>query len=41
MDAPIGRSPADRKKMAVNYKNGRNAVTHYRVLQKVWKIYPY
>lgn len=32
VDAPIGRSPADRKKMAVEYKNGKHAVTHYRVL---------
>lgn len=34
VDAPIGRHPTDRKKMAVNYKNGKNAVTHYRVLQR-------
>lgn len=34
VDAPIGRHPADRKKMAVNYKNGREAVTHYRVLKR-------
>ena len=33
IDKPIGRSDADRKKMAVNAKNGRNAVTHYKVLQ--------
>lgn len=32
VDAPIGRSPVDRKKMAVEYKNGKHAVTHYRVL---------
>lgn len=32
IDAPIGRSPADRKKMAVVEKNGKRAVTHYRVL---------
>lgn len=32
VDAPIGRSPADRKKMAVEYKNGKKAVTHYRVI---------
>lgn len=32
IDAPIGRHPIDRKKMAINYKNGRNAVTHYQVL---------
>lgn len=31
VDAPIGRSTADRKKMAVTEKNSRNAVTHYCV----------
>ncbi len=35
IDAPIGRNPQDRKKMAVNYKNGRNAVTHYKVLERI------
>ena len=34
IDKPIGRSDADRKKMAVNAKNGRNAVTHYKVLKR-------
>ena len=29
IDLPIGRSPSDRKKMAVVYKNSRNAVTHW------------
>ena len=33
IDMPIGRSPSDRKKMAV-VKNGRNAVTHLRVLKR-------
>ena len=33
MDAPIGRHPNDRKKMAVNEKHGKRAVTHYRVLE--------
>ena len=32
VDAPIGRHPVDRKKMAVDWKNGRRAVTHYTVL---------
>lgn len=32
IDAPIGRSPADRKKMCVTQKNARNAVTHVEVL---------
>ena len=34
IDKPIGRSDVDRKKMAVNAKNGRNAVTHYKVLKR-------
>lgn len=34
IDAPIGRHPVDRKKMAVNYKNGKEAVTHYKVLER-------
>lgn len=35
IDAPIGRHPTQRKKMSVNYKNGKNAVTHYRVLKRL------
>jgi len=34
IDKPIGRHPQERKKMAVNEKNGKSAVTHYRVLQR-------
>ena len=34
IDAPIGRHPIDRKKMAINEKNGKNAVTHYKVLER-------
>lgn len=34
MDAPIGRHPVDRKKMAVTLKNSRNAVTHYAVIER-------
>ena len=37
VDAPIGRHPVDRKKMSINYKNGKEAVTHYRVLQRFSK----
>lgn len=33
IDAPIGRHPTDRKKMAI-VPNGKPAVTHYRVLQR-------
>ena len=32
VDAPIGRHPVDRKKMAIDRKNGRPAVTHWSVL---------
>ena len=38
VDAPIGRHPADRKRMAVNERNGKRAVTHYRVLQRFEKF---
>lgn len=41
VDAPIGRSPKDRKKMAVNTKNGRRAVTHYHVLERFGGKYTY
>ena len=34
VDAPIGRDERDRKRMAVNQKNGKPAVTHYRVLER-------
>lgn len=34
VNAPIGRHPIDRKKMAINLKNGKNAITHYRVLER-------
>jgi len=34
IDAPIGRHPVERKKMAVNTKNGRRAVTRFKVLER-------
>lgn len=34
INAPIGRHPQDRKKMSINHKNGREAVTHYQVLER-------
>lgn len=37
VDKPIGRNPQDRKKMAITEKNGRRAVTHYRVLERLGK----
>ncbi|SER53110.1 RluA family pseudouridine synthase [Lachnobacterium bovis] len=34
IEGPIGRNPNDRKKMAINYKNGKPAITHYHVLER-------
>ena len=34
VDAPIGRHPADRKKMCVAKQGGRNAVTHWEVIAR-------
>lgn len=34
VDAPIGRNPNNRLKMAINHQNGKQAVTHYRVLEQ-------
>lgn len=34
IDKPIGRHPMERKKMAVNERNGKHAVTHYKVLKR-------
>ena len=34
VDAPIGRHPTERKKMASGVKNGKRAVTHYGVLER-------
>lgn len=34
VDAPLARHPVDRKKMAVDRVNGKNAVTHWRVLER-------
>ncbi len=32
VNAPVGRDPRDRKKMTVNSKNGKSAVTHFKVI---------
>ena len=40
VDAPIGRDEKDRKKMSVNPKNGKEAITHYHVLER-FKDYTY
>ncbi len=34
IDAPIGRHPTDRKKMTITTVHARDAVTHYRVLER-------
>ena len=34
VDAPIGRCPSDRKKMAVVDRGGRSAVTHWEVVER-------
>ena len=34
VEGPIGRHPIDRKKMSINERNGKPAVTHYRVLER-------
>ena len=34
IDAPIGRDPKDRQKMCVTSKNSKNAVTHFKVVER-------
>ena len=34
IDAPIGRDPNNRQKMAVTDINGKNAITHFKVLER-------
>jgi 23S rRNA pseudouridine1911/1915/1917 synthase len=41
VEAPIGRDPKDRKKMAINHKNGKPAATNYRVLENINQKYAY
>lgn len=38
IDAPIGRHPVDRKKMAVTEKNSKHAVTHYETIREYDKF---
>jgi 23S rRNA pseudouridine1911/1915/1917 synthase len=37
IEGAIGRHPTQRKKMAINEKNGKPAITHYRVLERFAK----
>jgi len=41
IEAPIGRSNVDRKKMAINEKNGKSAITNYKVLEEYNGAYSY
>lgn len=41
IEATIGRSTTDRKKMAANARNGKDAVTHYKVLGEIAGKYSY
>lgn len=41
IDEPIGRSINDRKKMAINQKNGKRAVTHYNVIENLGNKFAY
>lgn len=34
IEGSIGRHPVDRKKMAINEKNGKPAITHFKVLER-------
>lgn len=34
IDAPIGRDPSDRQRMAVVEKNGKEAITHFQVMER-------
>ena len=34
VNAPIGRHPSDRKKMCINERSGKNAVTHWEVIKR-------
>ena len=39
VEGPIGRHPSERTKMAINYKNGKEAITNYRVLENLGNGY--
>jgi len=34
INSPIGRNPKERKKMAINIKTGREAITNYKIINK-------
>ena len=35
INGPIGRHPNERKKMSINYKDGKEAITHYKVINRL------
>ena len=39
VEGPIGRHPSERTKMAINHKNGKEAITNYRVLENLGSNY--
>ena len=41
VEGSIGRHPVDRKKMAMNVRNGKPAVTHYQVIDELNHQYTY
>lgn len=41
IESTIGRHPVDRKKMAMNVKHGKHAVTHFKVLDTLNNKYTY
>lgn len=41
VEAPIGRHPKERKKMAVNHRNGKFAATNYKVIENIADRYAY
>lgn len=41
INQPIGRHPIDRKKMAINLKNGKHAITHYMILENLKQNFSY
>ncbi len=39
VEGPIGRDPKDRKKMAINHKNGKPAATNFRLIENLSNQY--
>ena len=39
IEGPIGRHPSERTKMPINYKNGKDAITNYQVLENLGNAY--